>query len=206
MTAATEHYPAWYTVPEIAPAVLYTLLEPIYNILEGRSTSKSAEDPFAKHSWMAFYGQTQASWEEELLRSQKKKAFTMAWGNFHQNLMGSFPGWANYGIGHPTGCDIGKQDETCVCEIKNNINTMNSSSKESVLGKLKKQKALGKRVLLIEVNGDKKQKEIEGVIIMSGREFYQELSGRASFMDSLDQTLGAVFQNYKSFQSLKDSL
>lgn len=127
-------------------------------------------------------------------------------GDFHQALMGIFPGWINYKRGHATGCDIGKEDNTCVVEIKNNTNTMNSSSKESNLKKLKKQKELGKRAVLVIINGDIKPSVKDGVETISGRQFYEELSGRVTFMDDLLSTTNETFTRYKTFESLKLAL
>ena len=120
--------------------------------------------------------------------------------------MGSFDNWENYKKGHKSGCDIGKIDGSCIAEIKNNINTMNSSSKESVLKKLKKQKELNKRTLLVIVNGDIKNYVKDGIEFISGRMFYNELSGRSNFMDDLLLTLTECFIHYKTYNALTDSL
>jgi formylmethanofuran dehydrogenase subunit A len=120
--------------------------------------------------------------------------------------MGTFPGWENYKKGHITGCDIGKKDDTCVAEIKNNTNTMNSSSKESVLKKLKKQKDLGKRALLVVINGDTQYSVKDGIETISGRQFYGEISGRLTFMDDMLSTVTETFKQYNTFEALKLAL
>jgi hypothetical protein len=198
--------PSWYKIPEINKEIYLLLVKPLYDIIEGKKLSKSEPDVFAQQAWMLFHNIKKEEWESEHMKIQIERAWTMAWGNFHQNLMGSFPGWKNYEKGHTTGCDIGKEDDTCVGEIKNNTNTMNSSSKESVLKKLKKQKELGKRALLVVINGDIKKSVKDGIETISGRQFYEELSGRPTFIDDLLSTTNESFRQYKTFDSLKIAL
>jgi hypothetical protein len=190
-------------LPEINVSFFVQLLQPFYDILEGKK-SISKPDLFEKQSWMMFYDLSEDEWIQEQKKIQIKRAWTMEWGNFHQKLMGSFPGWENYGNGHSTGCDIG--NEQCVVEIKNNINTMNSSSKESVIRKLKIQKDLGKRAILVIINGDiKNHTDEHGIEWINGKTFYQELAGRP-FMDDLIHTVKDCFSTYKTYHSLKTSL
>jgi hypothetical protein len=125
--------PSWYRIPEINKETYLSVMKPLYDIIEGKKVSKSEPDPFAQQGWMLFHKMKSEEWEHEHKKIQIERAWTMAWGDFHHNLMGTFPGWKNYKKGHATGCDIGKEDDTCVGEVKNNTNTMNSSSKESVL-------------------------------------------------------------------------
>jgi hypothetical protein len=194
-----------YKIPEFEKEYFISLLEPLYKILEGKE-SKSKDDVFSRECLEAYYDKTPEERKEEIKRTQKERALSMEMGYFHQNLMGSFKEWTNYGKGHITGCDIGKYDNSCVAEVKNNVNTMNSDSKKSVMKKLKKQIKDGKKAMLIIVNGDIKKKEEAGVIWISGREFYSELSGREDFMDDLSATMKDIFKKYKTYKSLIDSL
>uniref|UniRef100_A0A6C0DZQ4 Restriction endonuclease n=1 Tax=viral metagenome TaxID=1070528 RepID=A0A6C0DZQ4_9ZZZZ len=197
---------SWYKIPEIKIKVFITLIKPLYDIIEGKKIQKSEPDIFAQELWMALYNMTNEEWEKEHKKIQIERVWTMALGIFHQNIMGSFDNWENYKKGHKSGCDIGKIDGSCIAEIKNNINTMNSSSKESVLKKLKKQKELNKRTLLVIVNGDIKNYVKDGIEFISGRMFYNELSGRSNFMDDLLLTLTECFIHYKTYNALTDSL
>ena len=202
----TQALPSWYRIPEIHKDTFLLLVKPLYDIIEGRKIPKSEPDPFAQEAWMSFYNMTTEEWELQHKKIQIERSWTMAWGDFHQNLMGSFLGWENYRKGHITGCDIGKKDGTSVGEVKNNINTMNSSSRESVLKKLKKQHELGKRAMLIVVNGDIKQSVKDGIETINGRQFYEELSGRSSFKDDIGTTIKETFGRYKTYEALKLSL
>lgn len=196
----------WYVIPEINKETYLRLVKPLYDIIEGKKLSKSEPDQFAQHGWILFHNMKRDEWEHEHKKIQIERAWTMAWGDFHQNFMGSFPGWINYKKGHPTGCDIGKEDGTCVVEVKNNTNTMNSSSKESVLKKLKKQHGLGKRSLLVVINGDIKKSVKDGIETISGRQFYEELSGKPTFIDDILSTTNETFKRYKTFEALKTAL
>lgn len=194
----------WYKIPEIPIKVFSNHLHKIYEVFEDKNKSESKEDIFARECWASYNNITTEQVDEERKRVQKDRVFTMKLGDFHQSLMGSFTGWENYDKGHETGCDIGKVDGSCVVEIKNNTNTMNSSSQESVLNKLNKQKELGKKSILVIVNGDIKQKEKNGIIWMSGKDFYAELSGRKEFFNDLLNTLKYVLDKYKTYRSLTE--
>jgi Eco47II restriction endonuclease len=198
--------PPWYKIHEINKETYLMLIKPLYDIIEGKKESKSEPDLFAQQCLMSFHNMTKEEWDDKNKKNQIERAWTMAWGNFHQSLMGSFPDWINYKTGHETGCDIGRGDNTCVAEIKNNTNTMNSSSKESVFKKLKKQRDLGKRALLVVINGDIKKSVIDGIEQISGRQFYEELSGRPTFRDDLLETTNETFKHYKTFEALKAAL
>jgi hypothetical protein len=202
----TVRVPAWYTLPKISFLQFCTLAKPLYDVLEDTKTSKSEEDAVSKQCWMSYFSQSEAEWNAMNLRIQKQRAWTMAMGNFHQSLMGSFPGMVNYKTGHATGCDIGSADGTLVCEIKNNKNTMNSDSKKSVMLKLKAQRDLGKQCKLVIVNGDIRKKREEDIEWVSGREFYAELSGSETFMHDLVLTLGVLFREHKTWKSLLQRL
>lgn len=57
-------------------------------------------------------------------------------GEIAQKILGSFLGWEDLGVGHTSGLDIRKQDNSCIMEIKNKWNTCNSGSQKAVLDKL----------------------------------------------------------------------
>lgn len=198
--------PDWYTIPEIAFNPFLELLQPIYKRMDVTTESKSEEDPLFRMVFQASQGMSDEDYEKFLKQIQMTKRLQMAMGDFHQHLMGLFDGWDDYKQGHETKCDIGKKDGTLVCEVKNNINTMNSDSLRSVNQKLQKQKELGKEVRVIIVNGNIPRKEKEGITWMSGRDFYEEQSGRDNFMQSLQATMRHIFSTYNSYNDLITSL
>ena len=197
---------SWYKLnPHITLACFVECMKRLYSIIEGKNKSYSKIDPFVKVTMDGHFGKDKYELHRKM--AEIEKATTMAWGDFHQCLMGSFKDWSNFKTGHDTGCDIGKEDNSCVAEIKNNTNTMNSSSKESVLAKLKKQVVLGKRALLIIVNGDiKKKTDSNGIEWISGKDFYTEVSDSPTFMDDLLKTVEECFQRFKTFEELESVL
>lgn len=200
--AALSH-PSWYTIPQLNFHTFVSIVKPLYDIKDGKKHSKSEPDAFAKECWMAANNISNEDWERLHKHIQCERAWTMEMGNLHQNIMGSLPGWKNLMRGHSTGCDISSDDETVIGEIKNNINTMNSSSKEAVINKLKKQAALGKRTLLIIVNGDTPHKMVDGVEYISGRMFYAEASNNPTFYDDLLYTLKECFKTCPQYEELR---
>ena len=202
---ATSASTSWNKVPELKLSVLIAALKKPYDILQDNTDSESKEDPFSKQGVMGFYDQTEDEWLKNQRIIQKERAWSMSMGYLHQTLVGDgFDGWETYANGHVTGCDTGKKDGTAVTEVKNNVNTMNSSQKESIMIKLKKQAALGKRAILVIVNGDTKKKVLApGVEQISGRDFYAELSGNPAFYDNLVETIGTVFKTFKTFATFK---
>ena len=139
-----------------------------------------------------------------------QKALEGKMGDFHEELMGKFPGWETYPVGHSTGCDVGKLDGTIVMEVKNRHNTMNSSSGEAVVNKLLKNHEKGKQAILVEVNcpGGKVTRygAPASIEVWNGKTTYTFLSGRDSFFDDLQQTLQYVFTNFKTLAQLKRGL
>lgn len=61
-------------------------------------------------------------------------------GAIAQMIIGNFIGWKDLGIGHPSGLDCLRKDNSIAMEIKNKWNTCNSGSKEAMLIKLSRYK------------------------------------------------------------------
>jgi len=195
-------------LPKLKISALVAALEKPYMILQEQVDSKSKDDPFSKRGLMGFYDQAEIDWLKNQKIIQKERAWTMSMGYLHQDLMGDgFDGWETYDNGHETGCDTGSKDGKVVTEVKNNVHTMNSSQKEAIYSKLKKQVDLGKRALLVIVNGDIKKKMLPGGIEqISGRDFYAELSGSPAFYDNLVECIGMIFKEFKTYDALKAAL
>lgn len=196
-----------YRIPEIPSSKFLLAIKPLYSILEGTHISKSKDDPFTKSAIVKYCGMSDSDYRNRQTIIQKERAISMSIGRFHQMIIGSFRGWNDYGIGHSTGCDIGSDDGMIVGEVKNNEHTMNSDGKKQVLAKLRLQKDLGKRVLLVIINGNISHTVKDGgVEWISGRTFYQELSGRADFMDDLLLTFEGCIEKFKTYAELEANL
>lgn len=200
--------PTWYSsLRDIIDFKIYIeILKPIYDTLEGKHVSKSELDPFAKMIMMAGRGLTEEQWLDELRTVQIWKTLTMGCGNLHQKIMGACPGWQDLKQGHATKCDLMMEDGSAVAEIKNNVNTMNSDSKASVEKKLHAQISLGKQAFLVIVNGNIPTREVNNITWISGKEFYELITGRSSMFDDLQDILVHTFTVYNTYEELKKCL
>lgn len=106
-------------------------------------TKKPSEKNFYKNSIDPFSAIFQASIQEiplskwvklEKLR-QEQKTLQNKLGEFHQNVLGSMPGWENLGTGHLI--DIVNKDKKIIAEIKNKHNTTKGSDKVVIYDNLK---------------------------------------------------------------------
>jgi hypothetical protein len=202
--------PPWYRIPEISPLDFTRCFRDLFSVLEGTHKSKSSEDPFLKAAVMGFHGISEAQWRilEEARLTQK--AMEMKMGDFHEELMGKFPGYETLNTGHPTGCDIQKRDETVIIEVKNRDNTVKGSDGKHIIALLKKHVESGKKAIFAQINCPKGKVNRFGasseIDIWNGQQIYAFLSGRESFFNDLLLTVQHVFSNYKSVAELKVAL
>jgi hypothetical protein len=159
---------------------------------------------------MGFNNSSPDSWNTFESQRLEQKALEGKMGDFHEELMGKFPGYETYRVGHETGCDVGSTDGRTVMEVKNRDNTMNSSAGAFVVAKLKKQADLGKQAILVQVNcpGGKVNRfgADPSVKVWNGPTAYTFLSNRGTFFDDLLETLRYTFANFKSYNSLKTAI
>lgn len=91
-------------------------------------------DPFSALFDSMRQGIAVEDWLNQERSRQVQKTLQNAVGDFHQNILGSIPGWENSGRGG--GYDLINHDRKILAEVKNKFNTMNSSSAESTYRKL----------------------------------------------------------------------
>lgn len=72
--------------------------------------------------------------------SFKQRQKQMKEGVIAQLIIGNYIGWEDLGIGHPSGLDCRKKDNSIIMDVKNKWNTCNSGSQEALLNKLAKYK------------------------------------------------------------------
>lgn len=70
----------------------------------------------------------------EVAFNQKQKQ--MKEGELAQILIGNWIGWEDLGIGHTSGLDCRKKDNTFIMDVKNKYNTCNSGSQKALFDKL----------------------------------------------------------------------
>ena len=97
---------------------------------------KTSVDPFKMLFDMGNGSFGTKTWIENEKIRQTDKTVNNRIGDFHQMLLGKVDGWENLGVGHTTGVDLKKDDNTIFVELKNKYNTMNSSSQSKCFDKL----------------------------------------------------------------------
>ena len=194
--------PSWYKIPEINFQHFRTLLKPMFSILEQSCKHKSSEDPFLTNIWSNYH---QSNFRQDYGKAQMIRALSMALGTLHEEIISSFPHWHRIQR-HKTKSDIIGYKGKYVVEVKNNINTMNSSSKTSVYTNLLYhiQERDGNKAYLVIINNCPNDKETldNGIIIYSGKYFYHKLSKRSDFFNDLLETITYIFTHYKTFNQL----
>jgi hypothetical protein len=202
--------PAWYRIPEIEPSKFVGCLSPLYTVLENNHKSKSEPDPFLQSISMGYTNMTKKDWDETEKKRLYQNALEMKMGDFHEELMGKFPGYETYPNGHHTRCDVGSLDGKVLLEVKNRHNTVKGSDGKHIVKMLKEYEEKGITAILVQVNCPNGKVNRYGadpsVKIWNGREAYEFLSGRKTFFDDLLETVTYVFANFKTQAQLKESL
>ena len=177
----------------------------MYKVLENQHTSKSNEDPFMK---AILVGYSQVDWERSEKARLRQKVLEMKMGDFHEELMGKFPGYETYPNGHPTKCDVGSLDGRTLFEVKNRDNTVKASDGRALVDRLKQLTDIGKRAILVQVNCVKvnRYNADPAVEVWDGQQAYAFLSGRESFFKDLLDTVQYVFSHFATYSELKQSL
>ena len=197
----------WYTIAEIPFDSYVACLKPLYSVLEKKHSSKSDPDVFLQTILASHSGMTVEQWNAAEAQRLYEKALSMKMGDFHEELMGKFPNYETLPVGHATGTDVRKTDDTEFFEVKNRDNTMNSGSADSVIRKLVKLTEEGKMATLVMINSARKTlprfKAPASVKVMSGKQVYAHLSGRDTFYDDLVKTLGETFKRFPTYAELE---
>ena len=202
--------PSWYQIKEIKPADFVKCIKPIYTVLEGVHKSKSNEDVFLKSMLLGHNKLTEEQWGTAEKARLAHKALEGKMGDFHEELMGCFPGYKNLPQGHSSGCDVASIDDMLFMEVKNRDNTLNSGGGAHVVAYLKKLTDAGKRGILVEVNCPGGRVARFGahtsVEVWNGQKAYAFLSGREEFFNDLIKTLKYASENYMTYPELKSAL
>jgi hypothetical protein len=200
----------WYRIPEIPIEKFVICVKDIYKVIEETHKSKSSLDTFIKAVLTGHANMTEAAWDKAEKVRLSQKALEMKMGDFHEELMGKFPGYITFPNGHVTGCDVGKSDLSELFEVKNRDNTIKGSDGKHVVAMLKEHADKGRLAVLVQINCPNGKVNRFGadatVKVWNGSQVYEYLSGRASFFDDLEITVKYVFANFKTYDSLKQSL
>ena len=200
----------WYLIPEITPKDFLKCVTPIYKVIEEVHKSKTTEDPFIKAVLMGNTAMTEETWKKAEKSRLSQKALEMKMGDFHEELMGKFPGYKTLPNGHETECDVSSEDGNILMEVKNKHNTIKGSDGKHIAAMLKAHVDKGRRAILVEVNcpGGKVNRfgADPSVKVWNGQQAYEFLSGRASFFEDLEKTVKHVFANFKTYAQVSAAL
>lgn len=208
LAAVPTPLPDWYKTTEVTAKDFIACCEPIYKVLEEQNKSKTVEDPFLKailSSYMPSF-----DWEVAEKARLKQKVLEMKMGNFHEELLGKLPGWETLPVGHKTGMDVRKLDDSIFLEVKNKYNTCNADGLKQVNDKLNRLRATGKRAIFVQINCPEgevcRSYSTPDTEILNGKQIYTMVSGRETFYSDLLGTVTHVFAHYETLTSLKAAL
>jgi len=110
-------------------------------------------------------------------------------GDFHQNVLGSIPGWIN----HDAGYDLECPGKSIIAEVKNKHNTMNASNTEAVISGLDtavRQKKGNWKAYLVQIIPKHPKRSTNmvsnrGVYVVDGASFYHLATGESNAIHDL---------------------
>jgi hypothetical protein len=187
---------------------------------------KNVIDPFSA----LFHGVTHAitykEWIEQEKARQSQKTMQNAIGDFHQEILGSIPGWTNLGSGG--GLDVVNKKIKIIAEVKNKFNTTKGNHKveiyDAIKGKLKSReyadfvgyyvevipqgKKIYDKTFVPSDNKTKKRRPINKKIrVIDGISFYSLATGRKRALQELFEAISHILvDNYKFKLSKKEAL
>jgi len=190
------------------------LFKPLLNSLTDLSQKEFESnkiDPLSFIIESLVLNQTPEEWVTNERFRQVQKSLSNAYGEFHQNILGSFDGWRIIHKNEGLKLDVCKQDKTILAEIKNKHNTMNSSSTKETFNKMKEiasrpdyKKSTIYLVQIIPKTNKPPQKWMLGeesherIQIASGSWFYDRVSGENGTLANLLQAVYEIILSKKS--------
>ncbi|MCX6739796.1 MAG: Eco47II family restriction endonuclease [Candidatus Parcubacteria bacterium] len=96
---------------------------------------KNVIDPFSALFDGISHSITYKQWLEQEKARQLQKTMQNAIGDFHQQILGAIPGWANLGTGG--GLDVVNYEMKIIAEVKNKYNTTKGNHKVEIYDAIK---------------------------------------------------------------------
>jgi hypothetical protein len=180
-------------------------------VLENTRESKTSEDLFLKALITKHKNMSETDWKKAEQIRLNQKVLEMKMGDFHEELMGKFPGYETLPLGHITGCDVRKKDGTELFEVKNRQNTVKGSDGKHIINMLKNHKNAGVNLCaMVQINCPNGKVNRFGappeIVVWNGVQTYTHLSGRTSFFHDLLHTVNYISEHFKTFSELKSGL
>jgi hypothetical protein len=211
--------PGWYLIPEIDIREYYYCLQRLFDLISGDIKKyDSYDDVSAKQIFFSQTGADENAWKKFEKDRKFGQALYVRLGDFHEQIAGKLPGYRTLTENHWSGLDVIKEDRSEIYEFKNRANT-STDVLTSVYEKFKKILDENKitHCVLVNVNVNPKgwtrpnlfKKKLDGTIvvdltlpeykgrvhILSGREAYEHMSGKADFFDRLLMTMSYTFKD-----------
>lgn len=174
----------------------------------GDNPYRNVIDPFSALFDAAYHGISLEDWMDQEIVRQVQKSLQNALGEFHQNILGSMPGWRNAQRGGSY--DVINTDLKLIAEIKNKHNTMNSRSSLSVYDNLHRHLDYGLEsykaylVAIIPASPElyetpftpsergQRRQERDDIVKIDGQSFYNLASGEPDALRQLYQVLPEI--------------
>jgi hypothetical protein len=200
-------------LPFISDEVLYEKTKPLVTLVEKTSEEQEQQmyrntiDPFSALFDAAKQNITLSEWLNQEKSRQVQKTLQNAIGTFHQEILGSMPGWESLQVGGII--DVKNDQEKIVAEIKNKHNTTNSSSAEALydhLSNVLNNKYLGYTAYYVQIIPKSRReynkpyipsgKQLnEKIRVIDGKSFYAMASGHQDALKMLYMVLPKVISD-----------
>jgi hypothetical protein len=222
---ALPNKPGEYLIPEIDIKNYYFCTTRLFNLIADELKKyDSYDDVFARQIFFSQTGADENSWKIFEKERKFQQALYARLGDFHEQIAGKLPGYRTLPEKHWSGLDVIKEDRSEIYEFKNRANN-STDVLTTVYEKFKKILDENKitHCVLVNVNVPKGwtrpnlfTKKQDGTIVvdltlpkyagrvhvLSGREAYEHMSGKADFFDRLLITMSHTFKD----KSLKQGL
>ena len=187
---------------------------------------KNVIDPFSALFDGVTHSIVYKQWLEQEKARQLQKTMQNAIGDFHQQILGSIPGWTNLGVGG--GLDIVNKEMKIIAEVKNKYNTTKGNHKaeiyDAIKSKLKTEEYsnfVGCYVEIISQGKNKYDKPYtpsdnktkkrrpnnEKIRVIDGISFYALATGRKHALQELFEVLPSILADkYKHKLSKEEAL
>jgi len=225
---ALPNKPGEYLIPEIDIREYYYCTQRLFNLIaDDLKEYGNYDDVFARQIFFSQTGADENAWKIFESKRRFDQAFYTRLGDFHEEIAGKLPGYRTLPAKHWSGLDVIKEDRSEIYEFKNRANSSTDvlttvyKKFERILDEDKITHCILVCVNVPEVwtrpNLFKKKQdgtivvdltlpEYKGrVHILSGREAYEHMSGKADFFDRLLMTMSYTFKD-KSLQEGLDRL
>ena len=198
---------------------LYKQVKRVLDVAETTSTKAEGRlfdntiDPFSALFDALIQGITLKQWLEQEKARQTQKTLQNALGDFHQEILGSIPGWTSLGKGNVF--DLKNDELKIIAEVKNKYNTTKGNHKVAIYDDLSgqlKDKYKGYTAYYVEIipknklaynksfvpsdnRTHQRRKSRDDIRVIDGKSFYGLATGDSEAIKKLYNSLSIVIAN-----------